>query len=396
MSRNKILVTTSTFPRWLGDTDPPFVYYLCLGLQDYDVHVLAPHCAGSPEEEVLNGIHVHRYRYAPENMEVLAYDGGLLRKIKRRPLYALLLPFFVVGQWLAIRRLQRKHQFSLIHAHWIIPQGFVVALSSYKYLLTSHGGDLYALNSKFLAPVKRWILRKAARLTVVSHGMINECVNLGLSENDVDVQPMGVDTSDLFIAPEGAQESARNGILCVGRLVEKKGISVLIEAMGELRAKGILPKLTIIGDGPEAENLKSLVSQKQLQEQVTFLGAISNTELPAYYQQASIFVLPSVISKDGDQEGLGLVSVEAMACGCPVIASGLPAVKDVVSHEKDGLLFEPGSVSELAQAIQRLLGDEILRNSLAAEGLKRAIYFDWKKVSARYQAIIKQLIDEQA
>ncbi len=396
MPNKKILVTTSTFPRWLGDTDPPFIYYLCQGLQDYEVHILAPHCEGSKEEEVFNGIHVHRYRYAPETMEVLAYDGGLLRKIKRRPLYALLLPLFVAGQWLAIRRLQRKHQFSLIHAHWIIPQGFVVALSSYKFLLTSHGGDLYALNSKFLAPVKRWILRKAARLTVVSHGMVNECINLGLTGNDVDVQPMGVDTTDLFVAPDGRQKSARNGLLCVGRLVEKKGIPVLIEAMAELRSKDILPELTIIGDGPEAENLKSLVAQKQLQDQVSFLGAISNKDLPAYYQQASIFVLPSIISRDGDQEGLGLVSVEAMACGCPVIASALPAVKDVISHDKDGLLFEPGSASELAQAIHRLLGDEKLRNTLAEEGLQRASYFDWKKVSARYQAIIEQLINDQS
>lgn len=396
MPKNKILVTTSTFPRWSGDTDPPFVYYLCLGLKDYEVHVLTPHCEGSPEEEVLNGIHVHRYRYAPESMEVLAYDGGLLRKIKRRPLYALLLPFFVAGQWLAMRRLQRKHQFSLIHAHWIIPQGFVVALGSQKYLLTSHGGDLYALNSKFLAPMKRWILRKAAKVTVVSHGMIDECVNLGLSKNDVDVQPMGVDTSNLFVVPKTPQESTRNGILCVGRLVEKKGISVLIEAMAKLRSKNIFPALTIIGDGPEAENLKSLVFKKQLQDQVSFLGAISNTELPRYYQQASIFVLPSIISRDGDQEGLGLVSVEAMACGCPVIASALPAVKDVISHEKDGLLFEPGSVSDLAQAIDRLLGDENLRALLSEEGLKRASYFDWEKVSARYQSIIKHLIIEQS
>lgn len=394
MSKNKILVTASTFPRWLGDTDPPFIYYLCLGLQNYEVHVLAPHCQGSPEEEVLNGIHVHRYRYAPQSMEVLAYDGGLLRKIKRRPIYFLLLPFFIAGQWLAIRRLQKKHEFALIHAHWIIPQGLVAALSSHRYLLTSHGGDLYALNSKFLAPIKRWVLKKAARVTVVSHGMVSECVKIGISESDVDVQSMGVDTRGLFVAPAKRKDSARNGILCVGRLVEKKGISILIEAMAELRALGKEPKLTIIGDGPLTENLKKLVSQKQLGSQVIFLGALKNTDLPHYYQQASIFVLPSIISKDGDQEGLGLVSVEAMACGCPVVASALPAVKDVVNHEEDGLLVEPGSVTELANAIHRLLEDDHLRNQLAAAGLQRARYFDWEKVSARYQEIIEQLINK--
>ncbi len=391
MTKNKILVTTSTFPRWPGDTDPPFIYYLCLGLKNYEVHVLAPHCKGCPEEEVLNGLHVHRYRYAPQNMEVLAYDGGLLRKIKRRPLYALLLPFFIAGQWLAIRRLQSKHKFALIHAHWIIPQGLVAALSPYKYLLTSHGGDLYALNGKFLASIKRWILKKAARVTVVSHGMVEECVKLGLSEDKVDVQSMGVDTTALFVAAENNKGFDRKGILCVGRLVEKKGISVLIQALAELREMGIKPKLTIIGDGPETENLKNLVSQKKLETQVIFLGAISNTDLPAYYQQASIFVLPSIISKDGDQEGLGLVSVEAMACGCPVIASALPAVKDVVSHEQDGLLVEPGSASELAKAIHRLLEDNNLRKQLAAAGLLRAGYFDWEKVSNRYADIIENL-----
>ncbi|PCJ40686.1 MAG: glycosyl transferase [SAR86 cluster bacterium] len=394
MTKNKILVTASTFPRWLGDTDPPFIYYLCLGLQKYEVHILAPHCKGCPEKEVLKGLHIHRYRYAPQSMEVLAYDGGLLRKIKSRPLYALLLPFFIGGQWLAIRRLQNKHKFALIHAHWIIPQGLVAALSPCKYLLTSHGGDLYALKGKFLTSIKKWILKKAARVTVVSHAMVSECVKLGLRESDVTVQPMGVDTTDLFVAPENHDSAARNGILCVGRLVEKKGISVLIEALAVLRAIEIKPKLTIIGDGPEAENLKRLVSEKKLGAQVIFLGAIRNTDLPAYYQQASIFVLPSIISKDGDQEGLGLVSVEAMACGCPVIASALPAVKDVVSHEKDGLLVEPGSASAFAKAIHRLLEDKNLRNLLAEAGLQRASYFDWKKVSARYQDIIEQLISK--
>ena len=160
VSKKKVLVLASTFPRWRDDTVPPFVYNLCKGMVGYEVHVLAPHHAGSATEEVMEGVYVHRYRYAPESCEVLAYAGGILRKVKRSPLAALMLPAFFLGQWWSVLMLHRRYHFGVIHAHWIIPQGCVAALVHRKFLLTSHGGDLYALRSGLMVKLKRWILAK--------------------------------------------------------------------------------------------------------------------------------------------------------------------------------------------------------------------------------------------
>ncbi len=387
----------STFPRWKGDTDPPFIYHLSLGLvPHYEVHVLAPHHAGSAREELMDGIHVHRYRYAPSEWQMLAYDGGMLRKVKKNPFIALLLPSFLFCQWIELRSLQRQHGFSLIHAHWIIPQGLIAALSGGKFLLTSHGGDLYALNTTALRALKRWIVRKASHMTVVSNAMVQQCTNLGVSVQKIDVSSMGVNTRNCFVQLPNAGIENRTGILCVGRRVEKKGISFLIEAVELLMNRGIQASLTIVGDGPERNNLEQMVVEKKLNHLVKFLGAKKNTDLPGYYQRAQIFVLPSIISRDGDQEGLGLVSIEAMACGCPVIASDLPAVRDVVTNEADGLLVPPASSVALADAIEKLLGDRDLQARLAKAGLKKAEFFDWQKVCERYNGIIAKVIDAES
>lgn len=386
MGKPKILVTTSTFPRWPGDTDPPFIYHLCKGFHSFEVHVLAPHYTGCPVEENYDGIFVHRYRYAPESWEVLAYDGGLLRRIKRKPYYALLLPFFLVAQWYAIKKLCNKFSFAMIHAHWIVPQGLVLACCNFRFILTSHGGDLYALKGSFFSWVKRKILSRASKITVVSTAMVQECVRLGVDKDKVALQPMGVNTTTMFVPPPIF--SPRKGLLCVGRLVEKKGINVLIDAMSILKYKNIILTLTIIGNGPELSTLKRQVSSLGLEQQVVFLGAMKNGDLPPYYQSAEIFILPSIISRDGDQEGLGLVSVEAMACGCPVIASGLPAVGDVITDGIDGMLIEPGSSRKLADVIALLSADKSLRDQLAENGLKKAKLFDWQQVCRNFEALI--------
>ncbi len=374
-------MTTSTFPRWQGDTDPPFVYQLCVGLRDrFDVHVLAPHQAGCNTEETVNGIHVHRYRYAPERLGILAYDGGMLRRIRANPLNLLILPGFLLAQCFALLRLQRQFKFALVHSHWIVPQGLVAAICGQKFMLTSHGGDLFALRGGAMKILKRWVLTRAKLVTVVSRTMREECVALGVPAQDVRVRSMGVDTQTLFTPPPTTVNEAREGLLYVGRLVEKKGVPILLRAMAILKERGLEPKLTIVGDGPDRGDILQLASELKLDADVVFTGAMSNDKLPDFYRKASIFILPSIVSSDGDQEGLGLVTVEAMACGCPVVASALPAVLDVIDDGINGLLTEPGCAESLAERIASLIANGALRTKLSRAGLDRSTNFDWSAV----------------
>jgi glycosyltransferase involved in cell wall biosynthesis len=155
------------------------------------------------------------------------------------------------------------------------------------------------------------------------------------------------------------------------------------------------PKLIIVGDGPDRSSIEQLTRKLLLNKNVTFTGAVSNDQLPELYRKARIFILPSIVGSDGDQEGLGLVTVEAMGCGCAVIASALPAVLDVVDNGVNGLLFTPGSADSLANEIERLITDNGLQAELSENGLTQAQKFDWAAVSNDYGHFIDEIICAQ-
>ncbi len=397
-----LLVLTSTLPRWAGDTEPRFVEDLSYQLADkFDVVVLAPHCPGAARHETYSdgkrSITVHRFRYCLVALQSLAYDGGVLSKLKRNPLRLLLVPLFLAAQTISIAKLHRRHRFAAIHAHWIIPQGMSAALfrllarQAPPLLITSHGGDLFALRGALLARLKRWVLGKATRISVVSDAMRSAAVELGCNDNDIAVRSMGVDLRFTFTPGEAG--TVRNGLIFVGRLVEKKGLAYLIEAMAVLVARHRELRLTIIGDGPLREPLTQLVSKLDLQDHVHFAGSLPNAELPGYLRAAQIAVMPSVIAPSGDQEGLGLVAVEAMGCGCAVVASDLPAVRDVVIDGETGLMVRPADSAELAEKIGRLLADDTLRDTLAAAGRRHALArFDWREVGTTYAELIAGML----
>lgn len=227
---------TLTFPRWQDDEDPPFVFELCDRLKtEYHIHVLAPYFPGASKEEDFNGIHVKRFRYFFNRLEKLAYHGGILAKLKKNPFLYGLLPFFVVGELLALIKLLQRYRFDLIHAHWLIPQGLVAVLACYltgskiPLLFTSHGGDLFGLQGIIMNRIKRWVILKSHALTVVSRNMIEAVERLGATHKKIYVIPMGVDLKTRFVPAETTR--INDNLLFVGRLVEKKGLHYLIHAL---------------------------------------------------------------------------------------------------------------------------------------------------------------------
>jgi len=402
-ARPKLLVVASTFPRWEGDTEPRFVESLSYELADsFDVVVLAPHCRGAARKEVFRRdgrqIEVRRFRYCFDALETLAYDGGMLSRVRQNPLRLLLLPLFLIAQLTAIVRLQREFSFDAIHAHWIVPQGVVAAVLRTWFrglppvLVTSHGGDLYALRGRILERLKRWVLRKADAVTVVSDAMWEYCEQQGIAPERIIVQSMGVDLESKFTPGDGA--SARDGLIFVGRLVEKKGVAHLIEAMAILAERYPDLSLNIVGDGPLRESLETLAAKLGVRGCVRFTGSVLNDAVPDYLRAAAISVMPSVVASSGDQEGLGLVAVEALGCGCAVVAFDLPAVRDTIKNGETGLMAEPGNVADLANKIATLLDDDKLRADLAETGRQYAIgKFNWKAVGLSYTNIISDLID---
>ncbi len=179
--RPRVLVLTSTFPRWADDPEPAFVFELSRRLgSSYEITVLAPRSTGSRRRETMAGLNVVRFPYFFNRWETLANQGGgILNRLKTNRLNYLLLPFFLLGQFAALAGLLRRNEYDLIHAHWIIPQGLVAVFlrgilrCKTAIVCTSHGGDLFALQGKLLQCLKARVISGADALTLVSHAMQN-------------------------------------------------------------------------------------------------------------------------------------------------------------------------------------------------------------------------------
>ena len=392
----RVLVLASTYPRWPADTLPPFVHELALRLaKQHEVHVLAPHARGCRTHEVMDGVQVHRFRYGPESFETLAYSSGMLPGLRRRPWRLLGLPVFLCAEWYATWRLLRRHEFDAIHAHWLLPHGLIALMARAAggrrpaLICTSHGADLYGLRGALARGLRRLVVRHSERITVVSRAMLEDLHKETGDVANVSVLPMGVDTQTRFVPP--ASPITRTGLLFVGRLADKKGVNVLLEAMARLKDMPDL-SLHVIGSGPEEARLKQQAASLGLEKIVDFVGPVPNRDLPLWYQRSSVLVFPSVVTPYGDQEGLGLVPVEALACGCAVVASDLAAVKDVIRDRETGLLAPAGDARQLAETLHVILWDQELRGRLATQGRTWAVeQFDWNHIAECYGALFAGL-----
>lgn len=381
---------TSTFPRWRNDTEPAFVYSLCEKLSnDFDIWVLAPHAPGVQSYECLSkNVHVVRFRYFFEWGETLAYEGGILAKLRSKRLRYLLVAPFLIGQFIAMLRLVMQQRFDLVHAHWLIPQGFLAGIGKRlipqfpALVCTSHGSDLHGLQGGLFASMKRYSILQSDAYTVVSTAMKLNARSLGIDVQNATVIPMGVDAREIFM-PSATVTRACRQLLFVGRLDAQKGIELLICALPAILAKYPDCSLKIIGEGPHRDSLQAQIDQLGLNDCIELAGAIPNIDLPLHFQASTALVFPSL-----ESEGLGLVCAEALACECPVIASDLPAVLEVVQHEVSGLIFRKADRDDLTSKILRMLSDPTIRSTMGVAGREYVLAnFDWTQVAAAFTRI---------
>lgn len=390
-SQRTLLVLTSTYPRWAGDAEPGFVHELARRLTTrFRVLVLCPHARGARDFENLDGVSIQRFRYGPDFFESLVNNGGVVTNLRRHPWKWLLVPGFVLMQGFEAWRICRREDVDVVHAHWLIPQGIIAGLlfclpgSKVPFVVTSHGADLHTLKSGFVNWFKRWVLSIAPVATVVSKAMLDMAISIGADEKKVLVRPMGVNMREGFI-PEGGQLRSTNELLFVGRLVEKKGLSYLLDALWLILKEKPDITLTIAGFGPDEERLKQKVVSLGMQEAVRFVGAVPQSELPNLYRRAALFVAPFVQAATGDQEGLGLVLIEAIACGCPVVSGNVDAVNDVLGPDAAVCVVDARDHVRLADVVlEKLSQPRLIREQALAMRERLINKFDWEVVSEAY------------
>lgn len=396
MSRSRLLVLASTWPAVPEDGTPSFVRDLAVQeAARFDVLALVPRVPGSAASEQDGPLRVRRYRFFPKRWEDLA-DGAILENLRERRSRWLQLPFFLLGQVLATRRAVRAFRPDIIHVHWIIPQGIVARLVApgVPKLLTSPGGDIYALDSAPMRRVKRWVLGNADRVTVMNLDMMHRAVALGVPAEHAQVLPMGTRIGTAFEDGSAARASSLDDaprIFFIGRLVEKKGLHVLLEALRLIPA-GVSWQAEIGGDGP----LRAVLERQAEGMPVTFLGQLDRAALTSAFRRSDIVVFPSVLSASGDQDGLPVAILDAFAAGACVVVSDLPGLNEAVVEGSSGLIVTPDDPQRLAEVIRQLLEDGELRGRLRAGAIARASEYSLETAGERYSTLLRAILDERA
>jgi glycosyltransferase involved in cell wall biosynthesis len=384
VERLRVLFLAHAYPRYLGDPVGSFVHNLAVALRSegVDVSVVAPAAAGLPRFERLDGIPVHRFRYAPERMETLAYTGTMSAQVQGGLRGKLVLVAFLAAGLRAARRVRSAEGARVLHAHWWFPGGLVARalrrIAGTPYVVTLHGSDIrLAVGSGLARRLFRGVVRHSAAMTAVSSWLARGARDLA-GDLAVTVAPMPV-LADLFFADDSRDAGQ---LLFVGKLSPQKGLDRLLRAMSMMRAH---PRLTVVGAGRvDDAHLRALADSLGLAERITWLPLLTQPELAAEYRRAAIHVISAL------DEGLGLTAVESLLSETPVVAFESGGVPDVVLHERTGLLVPPGDERALAAALDRLLADDALRTSMGVAGRAHALSsFGARAVAARYAALYR-------
>jgi glycosyltransferase involved in cell wall biosynthesis len=193
------------------------------------------------------------------------------------------------------------------------------------------------------------------------------------------------------LAAQGVRRDRRE-ILYVGRLTPSKGVAFLIDAAKLIAERGLPFHLTIVGDGEEMLHLKLMVHEKRLGGRIDFAGKVSFDDLLAYYARAAVLVLPSFVRL----EAFGIVQIEALAMGVPVIATDLPGVREIVANSGGGRLVPPRDPAALAAAIESVLSGEAGLDECLDQA-RRYVHatYNWNNVAARFETIYSSAMESR-
>ncbi len=250
-------------------------------------------------------------------------------------------------------------KFDTIHCHFG-PNGILgVYLKEMgipgKYVTSFHGYDVNSYPKIEGENVYNDLFRSGDLFTANTNFTRQQAVKFGCDENKIVILPEGLRIERFKFSTIKIQPREPIKILTVGRLVEKKGHEYAIKAIPKVVKKHKNIKYMIAGDGTKRDTLESLVSELGIKDYVKFLGAVEEKEVLGLYQQAHIFVLPSITARNEDREGQALVLQEAQATGLPVISTLHNGIPEGVVNGKSGFLVPERDVDALAEKLEYLI-----------------------------------------
>jgi L-malate glycosyltransferase len=332
-----------------------------------------PYC-----KEVKNGITVYRVRFIPIYPFHLQLHG------------------FFVSRFLK----SIESDFDLIHVH---NANVPLVQSSLPIVVTEHGTmkgyvpyrkilDLPSLIvrtfSSMYIVIDRQIVKSANKVIAISKACADE-LRLFYGITDLEIIHNAVDTK--FFCPPNYKDNKSPYILYAGRLSAEKGLIDLVKSSAYVCKKYPNFKFFIAGNGPLERHLKKLVSNLELESNFFFAGNVNHKKLLEYYQNATVYVLPSY------REGLPTTLLEAMSCGVPVVATAISGISDLIDNLKTGLLVPPNNPEKLAKAILALIEDNKLREEIGSNARKHVQRnYDWDIITSKIERVYQTLYSHES
>lgn len=299
---------------------------------------------------------------------------------------------------LLVERIARREKVSLLHAHYGTVGCYFLEVArrvGCPLVVTFHGRDASRnLGDRTCLERYRKMWAEAGIVVAVSERIRERLIGAGCPGDKTQVVHTGVLTQQMrYRDPSAAPRNGPVIVACVGRLIEKKGHRFLLEAVARLRSEGRDLRLRVIGDGPLLDSLRRLASDLGICEAVAFEGAQSHSYVNEALRQAHVFALASVTAADGDEEGIPVVLMEAMAAGVPVVSTWHAGIPELVEDGISGLLAQPGDAEGFADRLGMMLDEPGLGQSLARAARQRVEeHFDTVKETGRLEALYAGLL----
>jgi phosphatidyl-myo-inositol dimannoside synthase len=294
--------------------------------------------------------------------------------------------FYAWQAFYLARKLHRQNRYDLCFAWSAVPAGAIAyslqRLCGLPYMVWASGPDIpgfehrYRTLYPFLLPLLRRVWRAANPMIVKCQGEADMIHRFEPGLN-LEIIPNGVDVSK-FITHDKPEQDGPLRIICVARLIERKGQHHLIQAAKILRDQGIEVQVTLVGTGDSLSAFRDLARKLNIKDWVEFAGYIPREDLPARFAAADVFVLPSY------NEGMSLAALEALSSGLPLILTMTGGTEWLVQDNCNGFTYDWGDVAALVECLRKLATDHQLRLEMSRASRQIALQYSWNKISSKY------------
>jgi glycosyltransferase involved in cell wall biosynthesis len=380
--RLKVLIINYEFPP-LGGGGGVATFDLALEWKNHgDVDVLTSHFAGLKSAENVDGFNIYRSKI-------------FFRKSRDAATFVSMLSFLVTG-FITGFKLCRKNRYDVINTHFAVPSGPLGYLLGRIFripnVLSLHGGDIYD-PSKKLSPHKsrifsrivKFILNRADRIVAQSSNTRDNTIKYYQPVKEVEIIPLAFHPPIIGKSGRDKLGMDKNSFyfITVGRLVKRKSIDTILNAMSGIAGKKI--KLLILGDGPERDYLEELAGKLDLNDRVMFTGYVTDSEKYSYLKNSNVFILTSL------HEGFGIVFMEAMFTGMPIVCTNHGGQVDFLKHGENALLFDVGDIESCRKNMMKIYKNGELYKKMIRNNKIKVKDFYAENISDQYLKIFKEI-----